>query len=80
MTIGATMAEVGMARAKVTMADEIAQDIANHISHINTTLFAKVGNGKSSRGNTLLNAWGYTGPGFGARRDSQSVTQQPQTI
>jgi len=54
--------------------------IAARTPQVNVTFFSKVGNGKSSSGNTLLTAWGYTGPGFEARRQREAVTQAPLTL
>jgi len=50
------------------------------VKQVNVSFFSKVGNGKSSSANTLLQAWGYTGEGFEARRQRQMVTTEVQTI
>merc|ERR1711879_946929 len=39
-----------------------------------------MGNGKSSSANTLLQAWGYDGPGFESRRQREMVTTEIQTL
>merc|ERR1712050_349957 len=54
--------------------------MATKVKQINVSVFAKVGNGKSSSANTLLLAWGYDGPGFDARRQREMVTSELQTI
>jgi hypothetical protein len=55
-------------------------DMAKKVQQISVTFFAKVGNGKSSSANTLLQAWGYDGPGFDARRQREMVTTELQKI
>lgn len=54
--------------------------IAGRTPRAHVTFFSKVGNGKSSSGNTLLAAWGYTGAGFEARRQRSAVTNALQVI
>jgi hypothetical protein len=76
-------AEAAVAAAAVAL--DIAKQYqasaaATSVTQTNTTLFAKVGNGKSSSGNTLLRAWGYNEDGFVSRRDINAVTQDSQTI
>merc|ERR1712110_349006 len=50
------------------------------LKQVNVSFFAKVGNGKSSSANTLLQAWGYDGPPFEARRSRESVTAKLESI
>merc|ERR1719487_2036198 len=50
------------------------------VKQVNVSFFSKVGNGKSSSANTLLQAWGYEGPSFEAKRQRGSVTSEIQTI
>merc|ERR1712232_1317965 len=54
--------------------------MARRVGQVNVSFFAKVGNGKSSSANTLLQAWGYEGPPFEAKRQRGSVTSEIQTI
>merc|ERR1719326_391164 len=55
-------------------------EILAKVKQLNVSFFSKVGNGKSSSANTLLQAWGYSGPGFEARRQREMVTTEIQTI
>jgi len=55
-------------------------EMAERVKQVNVSFFSKVGNGKSSSANTLLQAWGYDGPPFEARRQRGSVTFEIQTI
>jgi predicted GTPase len=55
-------------------------EMAERVKQVNVSFFSKVGNGKSSSANTLLQAWGYEGPPFEARRQRGSVTFEIQTI
>jgi len=54
--------------------------MARRVGQVNVSFFAKVGNGKSSSANTLLQAWGYEGPPFEAKRQRGSVTHSLQTV
>merc|ERR1712232_262854 len=65
---------MGMGDPATMTVKDFHDSMAQRVRQINVSFFAKVGNGKSSSANTLLNAWGYDGPAFEAKRQRGAVT------
>jgi len=70
----------GQTFAKDLSVKEMHDNMVGRLKQVNVSFFAKVGNGKSSSANTLLQAWGYDGPPFEARRARESVTAKLESI